>query len=700
MIYTFYALRETFRHADVFLISKNLIAADIFKNCAILGVVIPLTFFRAKPFTDDYMHSLLYHILCELETLNYNATVSLVFFQTVERFSIFYFRQSTQFKHRNVVIVYSSIVLLDIFTFLKNKMMPRTFTTRTTISQMQAKIFTIVAGQTNIESITKSNLISNERQFSIEKIIFFQAFFTNKRVVIPLTLITDDSFAKEYKSTFVYRVLCECDTLNYNVGVFLMMFLAIDRFSIFYFTTCANWNRKNVIYAYCGLAWVYGVAITTINLQVGLFKEFECSGIYLYYQSRSKTSFGESYSIFSNLFSTVLPITLIFLYILAFIKVKMYTQNNKVRVKVVPKKTIVDVTKVKPIRTVSAGFKTKAEDFETNVMTKLSSVQKKFSYERTILFQGTMLCFIYTIECAVFRYGSFFVSIIGSEDEMYWGAFVMCLVIFHNCVNPIALLLFNSTFQIVTFIIYFGIALIMFFNIGSEETNPAYSSFPAHFLANCIFDFIVCFNLTMLIQLPKWGYLIQYYSDFPWVAFAYDGFVYSSILLSIFGNLIIVVNRYYSLIHGITYKTKWTGKICFLIVIIQFVASFFLFFHTYFYEANFLPSDDLTYYAFQVVDWDITKIDRSVMIAVSVTLVQGIALYAVISYNQDLKYALTISLVYLIPSTISFHPYLMLFANDDLKNLIGCMARKISKEKTTISERTNTIRQRPMEKLG
>uniref|UniRef100_A0AC35TPH7 G_PROTEIN_RECEP_F1_2 domain-containing protein n=1 Tax=Rhabditophanes sp. KR3021 TaxID=114890 RepID=A0AC35TPH7_9BILA len=294
-------------------------------------------------------------------------------------------------------------------------------------------------------------------------------------------------------------------------------------------------------------------------------------------------------------------------------------------------------------------------------------------------------------------------------------------------------------FQVITFILYFGIAIIMFFNIGSKETNPPYSSFPTHFMANCISDFIIFILLELLVRCPRYGFLIEYYLKHDWVAFGYDGFIYSSVLLSIFSNFIIVMNRYFSLVHGIKYKTKWNSKVSCIIIVVQFALAFMLFFHTYFFDAPFGLSADGTYYSFQVTNWSITKVDRSIMIIVSILIIMAICvlnclifhnlklpkfataktsaarkrnsfiiysiavlislffilgqqvmqLYAVSNFDANLKYRMTLALSYIIPASISFHPYLMLYVNLDIRNMIMCMAGnfKTRTENRTISDR-------------
>uniref|UniRef100_A0A0N5A4N1 Serpentine receptor class gamma n=1 Tax=Parastrongyloides trichosuri TaxID=131310 RepID=A0A0N5A4N1_PARTI len=128
--------------------------------------------------------------------------------------------------------------------------------------------------------------------------------------------------------------------------------------------------------------------------------------------------------------------------------------------------------------------------------------------------------------------------------------------------------------QIICYWIYFMLVIFLIYKLNRHRTTK--SSFEFHFVSNFPIDMFQIFQILVFTKCFRWGLFLNLLVTNKIIHKLYT-LSYPTILGSLFGNTIILINKYCALANPIFYNTKWRGKICYIIVLIQYVSPFLIY---------------------------------------------------------------------------------------------------------------------------
>uniref|UniRef100_A0A0K0FTM7 Serpentine receptor class gamma n=1 Tax=Strongyloides venezuelensis TaxID=75913 RepID=A0A0K0FTM7_STRVS len=80
-------------------------------------------------------------------------------------------------------------------------------------------------------------------------------------------------------------------------------------------------------------------------------------------------------------------------------------------------------------------------------------------------------------------------------------------------------------------------------------------------------------------KITYWGYFCEYFKEHEWGAIAYKFLFFQTITLTISGNIIISINRFYALYSPINYPRIWNHRLAIIIVLCQIIVCYLAYTH-------------------------------------------------------------------------------------------------------------------------
>uniref|UniRef100_A0A0K0E414 G_PROTEIN_RECEP_F1_2 domain-containing protein n=1 Tax=Strongyloides stercoralis TaxID=6248 RepID=A0A0K0E414_STRER len=271
-------------------------------------------------------------------------------------------------------------------------------------------------------------------------------------------------------------------------------------------------------------------------------------------------------------------------------------------------------------------------------------------------------------------------------------------------------------FQLTSIVIYIFICVYLLSQIN-KSSNFFQPSFIIHFTFNAIFDFLSSMSILLFRKVTYWGYFHSFYEQNTWISELYKILFFQTITLTISGNIIISVNRFYALYSPVNYSKIWNAKLALIIVLCQIAICYLSYTHLFFTEtayiydpatnshqfttpnANFSLANNGVLLTFCIIGLLITvtlnlkifqkfrfifqKGDRKkhgakitmiifmilAAIFLLITTVQiSIRFYAIKTKNSILKNKINDYFFYSIPILSALQPYLLIFLSNQLRN--------------------------------
>uniref|UniRef100_A0A0K0FNU9 G_PROTEIN_RECEP_F1_2 domain-containing protein n=1 Tax=Strongyloides venezuelensis TaxID=75913 RepID=A0A0K0FNU9_STRVS len=170
--------------------------------------------------------------------------------------------------------------------------------------------------------------------------------------------------------------------------------------------------------------------------------------------------------------------------------------------------------------------------------------------------------------------------------------------------------------QIICYILYILLTISFVFKLLREKhCDYDTTTFLYHFIANSIFDILQALAVIIFQKFLHWDILISYYLSSKWLPIIYGPVLYTSILGSVLGSLITVVNRYCALYHVLFFKTFWTKTICLKIIFLQFTIPILLFSFNFYYSSRIIYVQSYKFYVFSVIN-DLASMMNNVILSI------------------------------------------------------------------------------------
>uniref|UniRef100_A0A0N4ZAN4 Serpentine receptor class gamma n=1 Tax=Parastrongyloides trichosuri TaxID=131310 RepID=A0A0N4ZAN4_PARTI len=186
-------------------------------------------------------------------------------------------------------------------------------------------------------------------------------------------------------------------------------------------------------------------------------------------------------------------------------------------------------------------------------------------------------------------------------------------------------------FQCVCYIIYIMLALIFINKMvsGKDRKNEKdFTSFKIHFIINTFYDILQAFAVLIFQKFLHWNIWIEFFKNNLFTHILYAPVLYMSILGSIIGGCIIVINRYCALVHPIFFKQRWNIKVSLTLVGIQVILPIFSFSHNFFYNSKVNYYEILHIHTFDIADKAISQLNNVIL-----SFFSGIVCFITLSLN-------------------------------------------------------------------
>uniref|UniRef100_A0A0N4ZXL4 Serpentine receptor class gamma n=1 Tax=Parastrongyloides trichosuri TaxID=131310 RepID=A0A0N4ZXL4_PARTI len=133
---------------------------------------------------------------------------------------------------------------------------------------------------------------------------------------------------------------------------------------------------------------------------------------------------------------------------------------------------------------------------------------------------------------------------------------------------------------------------------NDHDTN----TFLLHFIANAIFDVIQAIAVLVYQKFLHWRFFISFYLSSTWIKKTYAPILYMSIMGSVLGCTFTVVNRYCALCHIVYFREKWTKKLCFKLITLQFFLPIFCYSFNLLFVTDVIYVEYFDFYTFTITN--------------------------------------------------------------------------------------------------
>uniref|UniRef100_A0A0N5A6C8 G_PROTEIN_RECEP_F1_2 domain-containing protein n=1 Tax=Parastrongyloides trichosuri TaxID=131310 RepID=A0A0N5A6C8_PARTI len=236
--------------------------------------------------------------------------------------------------------------------------------------------------------------------------------------------------------------------------------------------------------------------------------------------------------------------------------------------------------------------------------------------------------------------------------------------------------------QLLCFILYTLIVIYLVIKLFNSREHFL-PSFDIHFVANFFMDTFQCVSIVFFQKFNHWGFFTSFIISNQIIPdFFALGYIF--ILGSLFGNIIMLINRYCALSHPVFYGTKWVGKVCYIIIFFQYALSFGLFSFTFIFGSRVVYSSDMKIFTFVLKNDEASVITNGVVAFFAfIGTILSIIFNIIIGkkYNQivgglNSKYEKSKQLTLVINMIITTLCIFLLFVHQTARFLFGIIAFK------------------------
>uniref|UniRef100_A0A0N5BDA8 G_PROTEIN_RECEP_F1_2 domain-containing protein n=1 Tax=Strongyloides papillosus TaxID=174720 RepID=A0A0N5BDA8_STREA len=162
--------------------------------------------------------------------------------------------------------------------------------------------------------------------------------------------------------------------------------------------------------------------------------------------------------------------------------------------------------------------------------------------------------------------------------------------------------------QCFCYIIYIMLALSFFLKmVKNADKDKDITTFKIHFITNSFFDIMQALSVIFFQKFLHWRFWLPYIIENKWISFLYAPVLYISIFGSVIGGCYTVINRYCALVYPISFRQKWSTKVSYFLITLQFILPIICFLQNTFVEAKVIYVEKLDIYTFTIVSEKISQ---------------------------------------------------------------------------------------------